>query len=189
MYPAGHDPVQDSTTRYRHHVHKFRLAYCSDIRILTRSFLRSLQMQPCVVLLLTLAILPSLVASNTSSLINTTCSKAPNVSYDHCANVLSADPAGASATDKRGLLIAAAQRTVHSVTSTFTMGAIDDLRAGRDAGLIYPKLREASDEPLRCDTAFFHGVKKNLMEKVNSENKILAHLASSITFLLFNRRS
>ena len=70
----------------------------------------------------------------------------------------------------------------------FTVGAIDDLRAGRDAGLIYPKLREASDEPLRCDTAFFHGVKKNLMEKENSENKNLAHLASSITFLLFNRR-
>ncbi|VAI63191.1 unnamed protein product [Triticum turgidum subsp. durum] len=169
-------------------------------------------MQPCVVLLLTLAILPSLVASTTSSLINTTCSKAPNVSYDHCVNVLSADPAGAPATDKRGLLIAAAQRTVHSVTSTvhimsdliqelntciqyyqrmgeLTVGAMDDLRAGRDAGLIYPKLREASDEPLRCDTVFFHGVKKNLMEKENSENKNLAHLASSITFLLFNRRS
>lgn len=169
-------------------------------------------MQPRVVLFLTMAILPGLVASTTSSLINTTCSKTPNVSYDYCIKVLSANPAGASATDKRGLAIATAKQTVHNVTSTvhmmsdlihelntcikyyrhmgeLTMGAIDDLHAGRDAGLIYLKLQEASNEPLSCDIALFRGIKKNPMEKENLENKNLADLASSITFMLFNRRS
>uniref|UniRef100_A0ACD5YFW9 Uncharacterized protein n=1 Tax=Avena sativa TaxID=4498 RepID=A0ACD5YFW9_AVESA len=171
------------------------------------SFVCSSQMQLLTVLL-SLAILPGLVAS-TSSLINTTCSRIPEMSYDYCVGVLSADPAGASATDKRGLAVVAANQSMHNVTSTLhmlsdlvrelntcieyykymdelTASAIEDFHAGRDARGIYPKLRYASDEPLSCDMALFEGAKKNPVEKENSENKYLAHLASGITFLMLN---
>ncbi|KAM0867211.1 hypothetical protein ACQ4PT_042139 [Festuca glaucescens] len=164
-------------------------------------------MHPLIVLL-TLDILPGLVAG-TSSLINTTCSTISEMSYDYCVGVLSADPAGASAKDKRGLDVVASNQSVHNLTSTLhmlsdlvqelktcieyykymddlTVSAIDDFHAGRDADVIYPKLRKASDEPLSCDMALFEGAAKNPVEKENSENKYLAHLASSITFLMLN---
>jgi pectinesterase inhibitor-like protein len=167
-------------------------------------------MQPLTILL-TLAILPGLVAC-TSSLINTTCSAIPEMSYDYCVAVLSADPAGASAKDKRGLAVVAANQSVHNVTSTLhmlsdlvqqlntcieyykymgdlTTSAIDDFHAGRDAEVIYEKLRRASDEPLSCDMALYEGATKNPVEKENSENKYLAHLASGITFLMVNGAS
>jgi hypothetical protein len=115
-------------------------------------------MQPLAILLI-LAILPSLVAG-TSYLINTICSAIPEMSYDYCVGVLSANPAGASAKDKRGLAIV---ESMHNVTSTLhmlsdlvqelnscieyykymdelTASAIDDFHTGRDAAVIYPKL-------------------------------------------------
>jgi pectinesterase inhibitor-like protein len=131
------------------------------------------------------------------------------MSYDYCVGVLTADPAGASAVDKRGLAVVAANQSAHNVTSTLhmlsdlvqelntcidyykymgelTASAIADLHAGRDAGAIYPKLRDATDEPESCDWALFEGATKNPVEKENSENKYLAHLASGITFLMLN---
>jgi pectinesterase inhibitor-like protein len=77
-------------------------------------------MQPLTVVLLTLSILPGLVAG-TSPLINTTCSAIPEISYDYCVGVLTADPAGASAVDKRGLAVVAANQSAHNVTSTLHM--------------------------------------------------------------------
>uniref|UniRef100_A0ACD5XPT4 Uncharacterized protein n=1 Tax=Avena sativa TaxID=4498 RepID=A0ACD5XPT4_AVESA len=149
------------------------------------SFVCSSQMQ-LLTLLLSLAILPGLVAS-TSSLINTTCSRIPEMSYDYCVGVLSTDPAGASAIDGRGLAVVAANQSMHNVTSTLhmlsdlvhelntcieyykymnelTASAIEDFHAGRDARGIYPKLRDASYGPLNCDMALFEGAKKNPVE-------------------------
>ncbi|KAF7076282.1 hypothetical protein CFC21_080955 [Triticum aestivum] len=160
---------------------------------------------------LTLAMLPGLIAS-TSSVINTTCSKIPDMSYHYCVGVLSAEPTGASAIDTRGLAVATANLTVHNVTSTLHMmgdlvlelnacigyykymvdlivAAVDDLNKGRDAELIYEKLYKASYTPLDCDIALFEGAEKNPMQEENSENQALARIASGIAFLMWHGRS
>ncbi|KAI4986646.1 hypothetical protein ZWY2020_019276 [Hordeum vulgare] len=163
-------------------------------------------MQTLSVLFLTLGMLPSLIASS-SSVINTTCSKIPEISYDYCVGVLSAEPIGKSASDMRGLAVAAANLTIHNVTSTLHMmsnivaelnscntfykymvdlivSAIDDLHKGRDAELIYEKLHKASDTPENCDIALFQGAQNNPVQAENSENKALARIASGITFIM-----
>uniref|UniRef100_A0A0E0G5Y3 Pectinesterase inhibitor domain-containing protein n=1 Tax=Oryza nivara TaxID=4536 RepID=A0A0E0G5Y3_ORYNI len=134
-------------------------------------------MHPIIATLLAAAIAPGLTVGS-PSLINETCTATSN--YGYCLGVLSADPAGASATDKRGLAIAAANITMRNVTSTVRVltelveelklcikyyqdmddlvaSAIDDLRVGRPAVTSFYKLHRASDEPGNCDIMLFEG--------------------------------
>jgi pectinesterase inhibitor-like protein len=156
-----------------------------------------------ILLVLAMAVTPSLAIGN-SSVLNATCAALKFQPYDYCVDVLSADPAAASATDARGIATAAMNMTAHKAASTLQVitylinelnscrkiysdmgetlaSVLADFQAGRFDSAALEKAQEAYGGPDSCDVELFEGNShKDPISQENDDNHNLALLASDI---------
>ncbi|KAG2653113.1 hypothetical protein PVAP13_1NG430100 [Panicum virgatum] len=156
--------------------------------------------QAITIILLAVAIAPGLAVGG-SSVINATCAQLkPLWPYDYCVGVLSGDPAATAATDVRGVASAAVNITTTKAVSTLRLSTCReyygnmlqsladvrvDLDAGRFSDASFEISANASARPMDCDIYLFEGnAHKDPIQQENTENSILAGLASDILRLL-----
>lgn len=175
-----------------------------DVQMLITSHTLLMAQPVAMLVLFAMAIAPVLVAGNSSSVINVTCTALPQLPYDYCVSVLSADPAAANATDVRGVATGAVNITAHKAASTFQVIAylidelntcrenygfmeeklasvLTDFRAGRFDNAAVEKALNATGDPESCDIMLFEGNShKDPISNENSDNMSWVNLASAI---------